>query len=124
MPTQQSNRGNVIGRGVVVCIEGTAVMTAFQKFVEMLLTQREESYAPANFAEEVSAVDAETVAGRRRLKYVTHSTLGAMWRTAYGVAATRGVRGRRGRQCGVAVVYVGDVVLNIALGLYHPDGGR
>ncbi len=42
-----------IGRGVFAGVAGTAVMTAFQKFVEMPITGREESFAPANFAARV-----------------------------------------------------------------------
>jgi hypothetical protein len=38
---------NVLGRGVVAGVAGTVVMTAFQKFVEMPITGREDSYAPA-----------------------------------------------------------------------------
>jgi len=35
-----------IGRGVVAGLAGTGVMTAFQKFVEMPVTGRGDSYAP------------------------------------------------------------------------------
>ncbi len=37
----------VLGRGTAAGLAGTAVMTAFQVLVEMPLTGREESYAPA-----------------------------------------------------------------------------
>jgi hypothetical protein len=37
----------VLGRGIVSGVAGTVVMTAFQKLVEMPLTQRGESFAPA-----------------------------------------------------------------------------
>ena len=111
---------STIGRGVAAGVAGTAVMTAFQKLVEMPLTGRADSYAPADFAEKVTPIDARTPQGRRRLNLGTHFALGTMWGAAYGVAAAKGLRGQRAVHAVFAVVYVGDVVLNTALGLYHP----
>ena len=110
----------VLGRGVLAGLAGTVVMTAFQKFVEMPLTRRQESYAPASFAEKVLPVHPTTAAGRRRLNNATHLSLGAMWGTAYGLAAARGLRGQKAVNTVFAVVYTGDVLLNTALGLYQP----
>jgi hypothetical protein len=110
-----------IGRGVASGVAGTVVMTAFQKFVEMPLTQRGESYAPANFAEKITPIDTHTAGGRRRLNYVTHFSLGMMWGAAYGVAALKGLRGQKAVNTVFAVVYAGDVLLNTALGLYQPS---
>lgn len=111
----------MIGRGVVAGVGGTVLMTAFQKFVEMPLTKRSESFAPANFAEKVTPIRAETPQARRRLNWVTHFALGTMWGAAYGVAAARGLRGPKAVTTVFGVVYVGDVLLNVALGLYHPE---
>ncbi|SEK66549.1 hypothetical protein SAMN04515665_10461 [Blastococcus sp. DSM 46786] len=109
-----------IGRGVLAGLGGTVVMTAFQKLVEMPLTQRSESYAPADFAQKVTPADPRTPQGRRRLNYATHFSLGMMWGTAYGIAAWKGLRGQRAVNTVFATVYTGDVLLNTALGLYHP----
>ena len=113
--------GSYIGRGVVAGVAGTAVMTAFQKFVEMPVTGRPESYAPANFAEKVLPIHPETQEGRTRLNWVSHFSLGAMWGTAYGVAAHSGLRGWKAIGAVFGVVYTGDVIVNAALGLYHPS---
>ncbi len=43
-----------------------------------------------------------------------------MWGSAYAVAAGAGLRGQRAVNAVFAAVYTGDVVLNTALGLYHP----
>jgi hypothetical protein len=118
--TKNPSAKSVIVRGVVSGVAGTAVMTAFQKLVEMPLTKRGESFAPANFAEKVTPVDTDTVPGRERLNYFTHFSLGMMWGAAYGVAAMNGLRGQRAVNAVFGVVYVGDVLLNTALGLYHP----
>ena len=111
----------VLGRGVLAGLAGTVVMTAFQKLVEMPVTQREDSYAPADFAEKVLPVHPTTPAGRRRLNDTTHFALGGMWGTAYGIAAANGLRGQKAVHTVFAAVYTGDVLLNTALGLYRPS---
>ena len=120
MRTEKATIGDMVARGVVAGIGGTVVMTAFQEFVEMPLTKRGDSYAPANFAEKVTPVQTRTPAGRRRLNWATHFALGAMWGAAYGVAAARGLRGQKAVNAVFGVVYAGDVALNTALGLYRP----
>jgi hypothetical protein len=109
-----------IGRGVAAGIAGTAVMTAFQKFVEMPLTGRGDSYAPANFAQKVLPIKPKGKQERKRLNYIAHFGLGAMWGSAYGVAAHRGLRGQKAIAAVFGTVYPGDVLLNTALGLYRP----
>lgn len=109
-----------IGRGILAGIAGTGVMTAFQKFVEMPATGREDSYAPAMFAEKVLPVQPTSEQDRYRLNYLTHFGLGMMWGAAYGVAARAGLRGKPAVTAVFATVYMGDVLLNTALGLYQP----
>ncbi len=109
-----------LSRGVVAGLAGTAVMTAFQKFIEMPLTGRPDSYAPANFAEKVLPIDPPTGRRRTRLNYATHFALGTLWGSAYGVAARAGLSGPRAIAAVFGVVYSGDVLLNTALGLYRP----
>ncbi|MDQ3527861.1 MAG: hypothetical protein M3424_08300, partial [Actinomycetota bacterium] len=55
-PSNEASLPANIGRGVLAGVAGTVVMTAFQKFVEMPITGRSNSYAPANFAERVLPV--------------------------------------------------------------------
>ena len=120
MRTRGASTQEMIRRGVVAGVAGTVVMTAFQKLVEMPLTKRGESFAPANFAEKVTPAETDTLQGRKRLNWATHFALGTMWGAAYGIAAARGLRGQKAVNSVFGVVYVGDVVLNTALGLYHP----
>ena len=110
-----------VGRGVLADLAGTVVMTLFQKLVEMPLTGRGDSYAPADFAEKVLPVQPTSSQQRRRLNYGTHFGLGATWGAAYGVAAHAGLRGQRAVAAVFAIVYAGDVLLNTALGLYEPS---
>ena len=120
MRTRGASRTDLIGRGVVAGVAGTIVMTAFQKLVEMPVTKRGESYAPADFAEKVTPASPTSRAGRRRLNWATHFALGTMWGAAHGIAAAKGLRGQRAVNTVFGVVYVGDVALNTALGLYSP----
>lgn len=110
----------MIGAGLVAGLAGTVVMTAFQKFIEMPLTGRPDSYAPADFAEKITPLHTTTPVGRRRLNSAVHLALGALWGTAYGIAAATGLRGQRAANTVFVAVYAGDVLLNSALGLYHP----
>ncbi len=118
VPNISPGRG-VLGRGVLAGVAGTAVMTAFQKLVEMPITGRPDSYAPAELVEKVFNVHPQGAA-RRRLNNATHFALGTMWGAAYGAAARAGLRGPRAVAVVFGTVYTGDVLLNTALGLYRP----
>ncbi len=121
MPSSRLSITAALGRGVVAGLAGTAVMTAFQKFVEMPLTGRSDSDAPAAFAEKVLPIDRPAGHSRTRLNYATHFALGTLWGSAYAVAARAGLRGPRAVAVVFGVVYSGDVLLNTALGLYQPS---
>lgn len=110
-----------IGRGVIAGFAGTAVMTTFQKFVEMPITGRGDSDAPAKFAQRVLRADPQGAQERRRLNYATHFALGGMWGAAFAVAGRAGLHGQKAVAVVFATVYTGDVLLNTALGLYEPS---
>ncbi|MCA1712008.1 MAG: hypothetical protein LC789_10410 [Actinobacteria bacterium] len=109
-----------LGRGVLSGLAGTVVMTAFQRYVEMPLTKRPDSFAPANIGEKLLPIATTSPRGRRQLNEVTHLSLGILWGTAYGVAARAGLRGQKAVNVVFGVVYAGDLALNTALGLYEP----
>lgn len=121
MGTNQPSTMSMVGRGVLAGIAGTAVMTAFQKFVEMPATGRGDSYAPADFAERLLPLRPKGHQGQKSLNYAAHFALGAMWGSAYGLAARTGLHGRRAVAVVFGTVYTGDVLLNMALGLYQPS---
>ncbi len=112
--------GSTVGRGVVAGLAGTAVMTAFQKLVEMPITGRADSYAPASFAEKVLPIPRTSGGTRDAVNYAAHFGIGTLWGLAYGLAERAGIRGQRGVATVFGVVYVGDALLNTALGLYKP----
>lgn len=120
MRDPQPSTASFLGRGVVAGIAGTVVMTAFQRLVEMPVTRREDSYAPADFAEKVFPVAPKNQRARKRLNYLAHFGIGTGWGVAYAIAHRSGLRGQRAVATVFAGVYTGDVVLNTALGLYKP----
>ena len=109
-----------VGRGALAGVAGSVVMTAFQKFVEMPLSGREDSYAPAELAAKLLPVKPSSDGGRKLLNYAAHTSLGAMWGAAYGVAASRGLTGARGAAATFAAIYTQDLVMIPALGLGKP----
>jgi hypothetical protein len=108
----------VVGRGVVA---GTAVMTVFQKLVEMPFTGRSDSFVPAELAETVLRVRPATRRGRTVLNYTAHFSLGTMWGAAYGLAAYAGLRGVKAAAAVYGVAYPADVLGSTALVGYQPS---
>lgn len=110
-----------IGRGAIAGLAGAAVMTAFQRLVEMPLTGREESYAPADLVMKLLPVAPKRKQSRRRLNYVAHFAVGTAWGVGHGLIATRaGLRGQAAVAAAFGAIYSGDVLANTALGLDKP----
>jgi hypothetical protein len=95
-------------------------MTAFQKLVEMPISEREDSYAPGGLAEKLLPIHPQSAGGRWTLNFAAHTALGAMWGAAYGVAAHKGLRGARGAAATFAAIYSQDLVMIPALRLGKP----
>ncbi len=121
MAQNRTSMAENIYRGVLSGVAGTVVMTAFQKLIEMPLTGRDDSYAPASFAQKVLPVRADSDQELERLNWATHFGLGTMWGSAYGIAAHAGLSGQKAVAAVFGTVYTGDVLLNTALGLYKPQ---
>jgi hypothetical protein len=109
-----------LGRGALAGVAGSVVMTAFQKLVEIPISGRKDSYAPAQLVRKLLPVQPSTDAGNKRLNYAAHTALGAMWGTAYGAAAHMGLRGLRGTAATFGTIYTQDLVMITALGLGKP----
>jgi hypothetical protein len=109
-----------LGRGTAAGLAGTLVMTAFQELVEMRVTRRGDSYAPADLVEAATPLHPTTAAGRTRLNWAAHFGFGGAWGAAYGLAARLGLRGQRAVHAVFAVLYPADVLVATALGVYRP----
>lgn len=95
-------------------------MTAFQKLVEMPISGRGDSYAPAELAEKLLPVEPSGEIARKRLNYAAHFVLGVNWGLAYAVASKSGLRGQPAVAATFTAMYSGDVLLATALGIYEP----
>jgi hypothetical protein len=95
-------------------------MTAFQRLVEMPLTGRSESYAPADLVTKLLPIRPKRQA-RRPLNYAAHFAIGAGWGVAHGAAERLGLRGQPAVAAVFGTLYVGDLLMNAALGLYEPS---
>lgn len=109
-----------IGRGVVAGLAGTAVMTAFQRLVEMPVTGRAESEAPVKLATKLLPLKPKGAQQRRQLNYVAHFAVGAGWGAARAVVGRAGLRGQRAVAVVFAILWTGDVLGMAALGLDDP----
>ena len=109
-----------LARGTAAGLAGTVVMTAFQELVEMRLTRRGDSYAPAELVEAATGLHPATAAARTRLNWAAHFGFGGVWGAGYGVAARAGLRGQRAVHTVFAVLYPVDVLVATALGVYSP----
>jgi hypothetical protein len=118
---QNENLPATIARGAAAGLVGTTVMTAFQRLVEMPLTGRRESYAPADLVTKLLPISPRRKRDRRRLNYAAHFAVGATWGVSHGmIAKGAGLRGQPAVAAVFALLYGGDVVANTALGLYRP----
>jgi hypothetical protein len=109
-----------IGRGALAGMAGSVIMTAFQKLVEMPISEREDSYAPAGLAQRLLPVKPSSDSEKKLLNYAAHTTLGAMWGAAYGAVAYKGLRGAPGAAVTFAAIYSQDIIMIPALGLGKP----
>ncbi len=107
-------------RGSVAGLVGTIGHTAFQELVEMPITGRSESDAPARLVERVLPLRRVTAKQRRRRNWITHFGVGVGYGVGHGVGAHLGLRGARAVAIVFAAQYSADVLLNTALGLYRP----
>jgi len=107
-------------RGAAAGLVGAVAHTAFQMLVEMPLTGRRASDAPARLVERLLPLRAAPPAKRRRRNWLAHFGVGVGYGVGHGVAEHAGLRGPRGVAIVFATQYGADVLLNTALGLYHP----
>lgn len=121
MSTSTETLPTTVGRGVVAGLVGTVGMTAFQKLVEMPLSGRDDSFAPADLAEKLLPLRKKRGSDRNLRNYVTHFALGAGWGLARGLAARAGLSGQRAVISVFGVMYPGDLAAVRALGLDRPS---
>jgi hypothetical protein len=110
-----------MANGTLAGVVGVVAMTAFQRFVEMPLTGREESYAPATLLEKVLPIAPRRGRARRRLNHAAHFSVGLTWGVSHALIASKAsLHGQSAVATVFGVLYAGDVLGNTALGLDKP----
>jgi len=113
--------GTTVGRGMTAGLAGTVVMTAFQKLVEMPLTGRGDSYAPADLAEKLLPLSKKRGGERNLRNYTTHFALGAGWGVARGLVGRAGLSGQPAVAAVFGIMYPGDIAIVAGLGIDRPS---
>ena len=75
-------QSKTLARGMAAGLAGTAVMTAFQRFVEMPLSGRDESEAPAKLDTKLLPIGPKGRRQQRQLNYGAHFAVGSGWGVA------------------------------------------
>ena len=112
--------GTTLGRGVAAGLAGAGAMTAFQKLVEMPLTGRGDSYAPADLAEKLLPLSSKRGSERNLRNYVTHFALGAGWGAARALVGRAGLSGQPAVAAVFGLMYPVDTAIVAGLDLDDP----
>jgi hypothetical protein len=83
--------GSAIGKGLLAGAAGTLALTAFQ-MLEMKVTNREESTAPADAAGKVLEIQPRNEVGKQRLNQVVHFLYGTVWGVPRALLGAVGLR--------------------------------
>jgi hypothetical protein len=92
MTVRPGDVASALGKGVVAGAVGTAVLTAAQR-IEMALSGREESSAPAEAVEKVLDLEPGSERAEARLSQLTHWAYGTGWGAVRGLLAAAGLKG-------------------------------
>lgn len=107
-------------RGALAGVAGAGLLGLFQEKVEMPVTGRGESYAPAHLARAALGLARQHGGDREALNWGSHLALGSQWGIAHALAARRGLHGIPAIGAVFATVYASDLALAAALDVYHP----
>ncbi len=110
-----------VGRGLVAGMAGTALMT-LSSTIEMKLTGREASSAPADAAAKVLGVEPTGDTERARFSNVVHWAYGTSWGVLRGLLGAAGLTGPIAAGAHFAAVWGNELVMLPRLGVAPPVG--
>ncbi len=108
-----------MGKGLVAGVAGTVLMT-LSSTIEMKLTGRAASSAPADAAAKVLGVEATGEAERARFSNVVHWAYGTTWGAVRGLVGVAGLNGPPAAAAHFAAVWGSGLVMLPALGVAPP----
>lgn len=108
-----------MGKGLVAGVAGTALMT-LSSTIEMKLTGRAASSAPADAAAKVLGVEAKGKAEKARFSNVVHWTYGTTWGAVRGLLGVVGLTGPLAAGAHFGAVWGSDLVMLPSLGVAPP----
>lgn len=83
--------GGAIGKGLIAGLVGTVAITASQ-MIEMKITKRKGSTAPADAARKALDIKPATEADKQKFSQEVHWTYGTLWGIARGLLSLAGVK--------------------------------
>lgn len=108
-----------IGKGVVSGLVGTAVLTVAQR-IEMALSGREGSSAPAQVVEKVLDLEPKSERAEERLSSLSHWAYGTSWGAMRGLLAAAGLKGPTATLAHFGLVWGAALGMLPALGIAPP----
>lgn len=108
-----------VGKGLVAGVAGTAAMT-LSSTIEMKLTGRSASSAPADVASKVLGIEPKGEREKARFSTVVHWAYGTSWGSVRGLVGAAGLAGPAAAAVHFAVVWGNGLVMLPALGVAPP----
>jgi hypothetical protein len=108
-----------IGKGLAAGFIGTVAITASQ-MIEMQVTKREPSSAPADAAGKVMGVQPVGEEEKQRFSQMVHIGYGTAWGAVRGVLAAMGLKGPAAMIGHFAAIFTAALVVPSSLGVSPP----
>ncbi len=102
--------GSAIGRGLIAGLAGTAAITLSQN-LEMKITKRPPSFAPADAASKALGIEASKREEREKFSNEVHWTYGTSWGVARGLLSLIGLKGWPATAIHFAAIYYTAVTI-------------
>ncbi len=110
---------SAVGKGLLSGVAGTALMT-LSSTIEMKLTDREASTAPADAAGKVLGVEPKGDKEKTRFSNMVHWAYGTSWGAVRGLIGAAGLSGPAAAGAHFAAVWGNGLVMLPALGVAPP----
>jgi hypothetical protein len=111
--------GSAIGRGLIAGAAGTVAITLSQ-MIEMKITKRKPSTAPADAASKVLEVKPETPADKEQFSQQVHWSYGTGWGVTRGILSLFGLKNLPATAVHFGAIYTTALIMEPALEVAPP----